>query len=133
MLRILACVFIGSGLGGALRYLVSVWFNRYIHNSTSALMMFPWATFAVNMAGCFFIGLIYGLIDNHATGMSPAAKALLTTGFCGGLTTFSTFTHENYLLFHSQNFGIVLLYAVLSLVIGFGAAWLGHLVAFRIA
>ena len=116
MLRIIACVFIGSGIGGALRYLVSVWVNNWFRGST----------LFVNIAGCFIIGLLYGLIDSHTVEMSPATKALLTTGFCGGLTTFSTFSHENYILFQSGNPGITLLYAALSIVIGFGAAWLGH-------
>lgn len=126
MLRIIACVFIGSGIGGALRYLVSVWVNNWFRCSTSPAAIFPWATLFVNIAGCFIIGLLYGLIDSHTVEMSPATKALLTTGFCGGLTTFSTFSHENYILFQSGNPGITLLYAALSIVIGFGAAWLGH-------
>lgn len=91
------------------------------------LAEFPWGTFAVNILGCFIIGLIYGLIARHVT-LSEEMKLLLTTGFCGGLTTFSTFSHENLLLFSGNNHPTLLLYAVASLIIGFASAWLGHAV-----
>lgn len=130
MFRFLICAFLGSGLGGVLRYLVSYWLSR-INTATagSFAALFPWATLLVNVAGCFVIGLLYGLIDAGAIRLSDQARTFLTVGLCGGLTTFSTFTHENYLLFQSHAFGIVLIYAAVSLILGFACAWAGHAVA----
>lgn len=128
MLRILICVFVGSGIGGVLRYLISLWTNSLFRNSASSLALFPWGTFFVNVVGCFIIGLLYGLIDSGLWSMSPTTKALLTTGFCGGLTTFSTFSHENYILFLSQNYVLALIFVATSIIFGFVAAMLGHAV-----
>ncbi len=111
----------GSALGGVLRYLLS----RVVQEQTDGL--FPCGTFAVNIIGCFAIGLIYALID-RGYNISPEMRLFLTVGFCGGFTTFSTFAHENYLLFQSDHFPTVALYAALSLLFGFTAAWAGHLV-----
>lgn len=130
MFKLLLGVFVGSGLGGCLRFLVSHYMNKAI-GSSSAVAMFPWATFAVNIIGCFLIGLIYGFAANGSVSLSNEAKAFLTAGFCGGLTTFSTFSHENYLLFEGNHIGTLLIYAGVSLLTGFGAAWLGHAVAFK--
>lgn len=130
MFKLLLGVFLGSGLGGCLRFLVSHYMTKAIGNG-SAVAMFPWATFAVNIVGCFLIGLIYGLVANGSVNLSPEMKTFLTAGFCGGLTTFSTFSHENYLLFEGNHIGMLLIYAAVSLVTGFGAAWLGHAVAFK--
>lgn len=54
MLKTLLCIAAGSGLGGVARYLVGRWVQ-----SLSGAALFPWGTFAVNVAGCFIIGLIY--------------------------------------------------------------------------
>lgn len=112
-------VALGSGLGGVMRYIVS----RLINEHSSGL--FPWSTFAVNITGCFLIGLIYGLGENNNL-VSPNSRLFLTTGFCGGFTTFSTFAHENYLLFESGNALIIAAYAGLSFFIGILMAYLGH-------
>lgn len=129
MIRILIAVFIGSGLGGVCRYLLGNLVNGFIQKIrfpiVGFLPGFPWGTFAVNILGCFVIGAIYGLIDRHVA-MTDATRLFLTTGFCGGLTTFSTFSHENVLLFGSGNHAVLLVYAAASLAAGFAAAWLGH-------
>ncbi len=103
------------------RYLVS----KVVTESVSSI--FPWGTFCVNIAGCFLIGLIYGLVDRNIP-ISPEMRLFLTVGFCGGFTTFSTFAHENYLLFDSSRFPIVLLYMAVSCAAGFAAAWAGHFI-----
>lgn len=89
---------------------------------------FPWGTFAVNMIGCLVIGLLFGLIDRGVS-MSPQMRALLITGFCGGFTTFSTFTHENYLLFNDSRFWLFFLYAITSFALGLLLAHVGHAIA----
>lgn len=128
MFKLAACVFLGSGLGGVARYLTSVWMGKYLDANT-VVGIFPWPTLAVNVAGCLLIGLVYGWVDGGTVHLSEEAKTFLTAGICGGLTTFSTFTHENYLLFQSHNFGVVLVYAAVSLLLGFAAAWVGHQLA----
>lgn len=107
MLQILY-VAIGSALGGVARFLLS----KAIQQNLESL--FPLGTFAVNMAGCLLIGIIYGLTD-RGLNINADVKLLLTVGFCGGFTTFSTFAHENYLLFHSGNILTVAAYAAISL------------------
>lgn len=115
-------VMLGGAIGSACRYLVS----KLITDNSSSF--FPWGTFVVNVTGCLVIGLIFGLTDKGMH-LSPQMKALLVTGFCGGFTTFSTFAHENYLLFNDSRFWIVTLYAVMSFAIGIIFAHLGHLLA----
>ena len=134
-------VFAGSGLGGVFRYVlgdaVQVWMRgnelpRWLAGNATAERIdatFPWGTLAVNLIGCFLIGLFYGLFDRYAPAASPAAahlRLLLTVGFCGGFTTLSTFINENYLLFQSSNLPMVLLYLALSILLGFLLLYAGY-------
>lgn len=111
---------IGSAFGGGCRFLLS----KAITDHTSG--HFPWGTFAVNIIGCFVIGVLFGLIDRGVS-LSPQMRSLFITGFCGGFTTFSTFAHENYILFNSSHFWILFLYAVLSFAMGMLMAFAGHM------
>lgn len=119
MLRNLLFIFLGSGLGGALRYVASRWIQS-LHPE-----VFPWGTFFVNVIGCLLIGLIYALLDKGYS-LPMDVKLFLTVGLCGGFTTFSTFINENYLLFQSPRPGIALLYAVGSLAAGFLALYAAY-------
>ncbi len=114
-------VFVGSGLGGVCRYALS----RAVQSWFPAATAFPWGTFAVNVLGCFLIGLFYGLADRGAL-MSPQLRLLLTVGFCGGFTTFSTFINENSLLFGQSRFLLVVLYMLLSIAVGFALLYAGY-------
>lgn len=118
-------VFAGSGLGGACRYLCS----RGIQ-AIAPQALFPWGTFAVNVLGCFVIGLLYGVFDRGCF-QNPEVRLLLTVGFCGGFTTFSTFINENFLLFsHSAQHAMLALgYLLCSVAIGFAMLYLGHRLA----
>lgn len=116
------CVGAGSCLGGIARYLST----KYIQSAVETA--FPWGTFAVNVAGCLLIGLVFGALERGVT-IPPAVRLFLTVGFCGGFTTFSTFANENYLLFSSSQFPMALLYAGLSVVAGFAAVYLGYFIA----
>ena len=104
-------VFIGSGIGGVLRWLISS------HLNTSH----PWGTMLVNILGC----LLIGLLSRHVPADSQA-KLLLVAGFCGGFTTFSTFINENLLMLQGTQLAASLLYIAASLVLGLLAAWLGY-------
>ena len=122
VLNIIA-VFIGSGLGGMCRYLVGNSVQSHITTSSQ----FPWGTFAVNVIGCFLIGIFYGIFDRLAPSVIIPShiRLLLTVGFCGGFTTFSTFINENYLLFQSSNFLLLLGYVAVSVIIGFALLYVG--------
>ena len=73
-------VFVGSGLGGVCRYLV----NKITFTNVQSPAGFPWGTFAVNIAGCFLIGLFSGLFSRYDSSslVSPQIRLLLTVGFC---------------------------------------------------
>lgn len=118
----IAMVALGSALGGVCRYLLS---GIITHKCPGS---FPWGTFVVNIIGCLVIGFVYGLID-RGFHLSDATRLLLTVGFCGGFTTFSTFAHENYLLFGQGNGLILASYAALSVFLGIVTAHFGHLAA----
>lgn len=113
-------VALGSAIGGVCRYLLSKFFTDNVQS------LFPWGTFAVNVAGCFIIGLIYGLLDK-GLGMPPGMKLFLTVGFCGGFTTFSTFMNENFILFGGGNPLMFLLYASSSFAVGLLLLYGGYL------
>ena len=68
------------------------WISKLVQSCT--VIVFPFGTMAVNVAGCLIIGFLSGLNWREGGWMSPSAKLLLTTGFCGGFTTFSTFSSD---------------------------------------
>jgi CrcB protein len=114
-------VIVGAMIGAPLRYLT----DRAVqarHDSA-----FPWGTFAVNVAGSFVLGL---LIAGAATeGLSPRVVAFAGTGFCGALTTYSTFSYETVRLGQDGARFYAVANVVASVVAGLGAAFCGAAVA----
>ncbi len=98
-------VVLGAMVGAPLRYVVGRAVSR------------PWGTFAVNVAGSFVLGLV--------ADASGGIHALVGTGFCGALTTYSTFSYETFELVERKAYGTAAVYVGLSLVAGLGAAALG--------
>lgn len=86
MLQMLLAVFIGGGTGSVVRWLLSMKLNP-VHAAI------PVGTLTANLVGAFIIGLGLALFT-RMTYLDPVWKLLITTGFCGGLTTFSTFSAE---------------------------------------
>jgi CrcB protein len=80
----------------------------------------------VNISGCFLIGIFYALGEKGNI-LSPQARLLLVTGFCGGFTTFSTFAFENMTLLRIGDSFYFLLYAIGSVVLGIAAVYIGNL------
>jgi CrcB protein len=85
-------VFIGGGVGSMLRFGLSQGLMRW-----AGRPHFPWATLAANLLACAVLAWLAFKLDVNATG-KEGAKALLAVGFCGGLSTFSAFSMENYAL-----------------------------------
>jgi CrcB protein len=111
-------VFAGGGVGSALRYAVGLW----VESRTGP--GFPWGTFAVNATGCFLIGVIATLADEH-TWITPPARLLLVTGLLGGFTTFSSFGMETWQLVADGRPGLALANAVASVATGLAAVAIG--------
>lgn len=109
MLNILA-VFFGGGLGALTRYLTSLYMTRVL------AVNLPLATFTVNIIGSFLIGFLYILFVQKSD-LSPALKLALTVGFCGGLTTFSTFSLELFEMVKNAQYLHAFVYAILSVII----------------
>jgi CrcB protein len=103
-------IFLGSGLGGVCRWALSSWLNG----------LHPLGTLLCNVLGCFLLGMITKLSPGD-----PHMKLLLTTGFCGGFTTFSTFANESFSMMKAGDALQMALYLGASVVIGILAVWLG--------
>ena len=121
-MKAILIVGLGSFLGGSFRYLISLLLQN-------KLQVFPWNTFAVNLAGCFLIGLVYGMADRN--GMSDSMKLFLGTGLLGGFTTFSAFSMESLRLLQLNLFTNAILYILCSLILGLGLTYLGYLLVVK--
>ena len=117
MTKILIAVFMGGGIGSLLRYAA----QTLVHSSFP--LLFPWATFGVNVAGSFLIGLFYALSARFH--LSDDVRLFLTTGLCGGFTTFSTLSHESVTMIRQGCYGTFLIYAAASIALGVAAAFAG--------
>ena len=114
-------VAIGSGLGGVLRYLVPCWIG--------AAKGFPWATLTVNVVGSLLIGLLSGLLARHGGSSAESIRAFAVVGFCGGFTTFSTFSNETFSLIESSQWLSAVAYVSLSALAGLAAVFLGYAIS----
>ena len=110
----------GAAVGAPLRYLV----DRAVQVRHDSL--FPWGTFTVNVVGSFLLGALVG------AAAGPALTALVGTGFCGALTTYSTFGYETLRLAEEGAYLYATLNVVGSVVAGLGAAFCGGLVALAV-
>ena len=120
MIKDILLVGIGSFVGGSLRMVISKYIQLAVVGS------FPLGTMVVNVLGCFLIGIFSSLTNDHG-GVSPAVRLMLTTGFCGGFTPFSTFMNEYAtLLKGGDGFIISSLYIITSLALGFIALLAGR-------
>ena len=110
-------IFLGGGIGSVFRYLLGVALPLCSNSS------FPIHTLIANVVGCFVIGFLFAVFS-FSLNLSQELKLFLTVGFCGGLTTFSTFSLDIITLY-SQNKMLSCLYVTLSLILGVLAVVLG--------
>ena len=108
----------GGSLGTLSRYGVDTWIERRTES------LFPWATFVINMTGCFAVGfLIAAVVDRHNA--PQWLRTGLVVGFCGGYTTFSTFAQESLDLIEARDAAIAAVYLAGSVGIGIVAVLIG--------
>jgi CrcB protein len=118
-------VFVGAGIGGALRHGVNVTAGRLFGLS------FPYGTLIVNIAGSFLMGLLAGYFA-FRPGIGQHTRLFLTTGILGGFTTFSAFSLDAALLIERQAYGAAAGYVAGSVVASVAALFFG-LAVFRTA
>ncbi|MEW2446887.1 fluoride efflux transporter CrcB [Streptomyces parvulus] len=114
-------VITGAAVGAPLRYLTDLSVQKR-HDT-----VFPWGTFAVNVAGSLILGVLAGAITYGAA--SDSTRLLVGTGFCGALTTYSTFSYETMRLAESGAKFFAAANVVSSVVAGLGAAFIGATLA----
>lgn len=113
----LLLVFLGGGIGSLLRFVISKTFNSHFQH-------FYLGTFLVNVLGCLIIGIVLGLSYKNNI-LNQNQTLLLTTGFCGGFTTFSTFAFEKHTLLRAGEFFNFSVYLIASIVVGIIAISIG--------
>ncbi len=106
-----AMVLLGGAIGAPLRYLTDLLVQSRYHGA------FPWGTFLVNVAGSLLLGVTAALVS---AGASPWVYALVGTGFCGALTTFSTFSYETVRLVEEGSIFKAVMNCLGSVAVGLG-------------
>lgn len=117
----LLLVALGSGFGGALRFWISSLTQKFLP------AYFPFGTLTVNLLGSFILGiLIFGFDDKEL--LSSSMKLILAVGFCGGFTTFSTFSFETFNLIKNAEFLLAGLNILLNLILTLAGVYIGYLI-----
>lgn len=108
----------GAAVGAPLRYVVDRWVQRRLGGG------FPWGTLVVNVVGSFVLGLVLG-----SPSVGAETSALIGVGFCGALTTYSTFGYETLRLLEDGAWARGVANVLISMTAGLGAAALGWTLA----
>ncbi|HKI76932.1 MAG TPA: fluoride efflux transporter CrcB [Ignavibacteriaceae bacterium] len=115
-------VSLGAAFGGGLRYWISNLIHKYLPS------YFPYGTLVVNIVGSFLLGLIIFYFDQRDL-ISSELRLFLAIGFCGGFTTFSTFSFETMSLFRDSQFLLGIINILLSLILTFAGIYLAYIVS----
>ena len=115
MVKNLLLVGFGGAVGSVLRYSMP----RFINTAS-----IPYGTLLVNLAGCFLIGLLWGLLNKNS--ISQSSGLLLMSGFCGGFTTFSAFTYEGVQMMQDNRWIMLAVYISASVFGGLVATFTGY-------
>ena len=114
------------GFGGFFGSIARYWMSKL--NLTWDFHSIPMGTLAVNIIGSFLIGFMLGIFMNSNL-LHTNLKLFLVVGFCGGFTTFSSFSNENFLLLQNGQYLTALIYIGGSIIIGLLAVFAGFLIA----
>jgi len=117
MIKSLIVIFIGGGIGSCLRFMFSIWMNA------DSIKWIP--TLAVNILGCLILGILLAL--NEKSQLQDNLYLMLAVGFCGGLTTFSTFSSELFFLVKQTEYVSAAVYFLLSCFVGLIAVAAGFM------
>lgn len=125
METVLKLCIIGAGgfLGAVLRFLISSWVQY-----RSGSIVFPFGTLAVNLIGCFIIGLLTFLVESRSM-FSPETRGFILIGLLGAFTTFSTFGNETLGLIRDNRMDLAVVNAGAQVFVGVGMVWLGRVLA----
>ena len=118
----LLLIFLAGGAGSIARYLLSGWVQRQTTES------FPLGTLVVNVLGCFVLGFLAAAFSGRIL-IREEYRVMITIGFIGGFTTFSTFGLETFTLLDDGQFLRAVMNVVLSVAIGLLAVWFGYRLA----
>jgi CrcB protein len=114
-------VALGAGLGGGLRY----WISNYA--SKVLPIFFPYGTLAVNILGSIILGILIFGFDERGN-VSSSLKLFIGVGFCGGLTTFSTFSFETFSLLKNAEFFLAGINVFLNVMLTLLGIYIGFLI-----
>ena len=117
-MKTLLIIALGGAIGSIARYGMQVYLYKLYP------IAFPMGTFLVNISGCLLIGIFYGLSEKGNL-LTPEWRLFLTTGICGGFTTFSAFAFENVSLLKTGDFLYFGLYTAGSVFFGIAATFGG--------
>jgi fluoride exporter len=115
-LKLLLVVFLGGGTGSIARFLLAKWLN--------GPHLLPAGTLLTNILACFILGALISLADLKLL-LNPYTRIFLTVGFCGGFSTFSTFSQETMVLLNGNNIVTALSYIMLSVCLCLAASFGG--------
>ncbi len=122
-MRLIGFVAIGGAAGSVARFLL----GALLQSRTAGT--FPWGTFAINVSGSILLGFLMRVALASSTAMSPEVRALLTVGFCGGYTTFSTYSYETAVLLETGHYGKAATYAAASVALALAGTFIGFMAA----
>ena len=115
-------VFLGGGFGSVCRYYISIWLTA---KSASSI---PWGTFLSNILACVILGVAVARYAKGDGNSNELWMYLVAVGFCGGFSTFSTFSKENFELLNNGQYGTLAIYVIVSLIVGVLGFIAGHYV-----
>jgi len=115
-------VILGAGAGGAFRF----WLSNYVYKFLP--VTFPYGTLTVNALGSFLLGLIIFYFDGQKF-LTPQLRLLLTVGFCGGFTTFSTFSLETINLLKESQLLFAFFNILGNVILSLGAVYLAYIIS----
>lgn len=125
MFNAIIAVFIGGGFGAVLRYLIT-------YLSKILFQMPIIGTLTANLLGSFLIGFVFALTLDKIQTISPLVKLMVTVGFLGGLTTFSTFSLEGFELIKAGKIEIAIFYITSSCILSLLFVFIGYFFATKL-